>query len=61
MVKEKTKKWYLSKTMWINFFTIVGALFTGIASYLTTGQAVAILAVVNMVLRLVSKDKVELK
>lgn len=56
------KKWYASKTIWLNVIYLVGAVvthFTGIE--VNADAAVNILAVANVVLRLVTKDKIGIK
>ena len=53
------KKHFLkSKTFWINSLAIIGALAAGISDMLTAGQAVTIMALVNLVLRTVTSSGV---
>jgi hypothetical protein len=53
----KEKKWYESKTLWINFFTATAAILTGVAEILTAGEAVTIMAILNILLRFVTTTK----
>jgi hypothetical protein len=50
------KKWYLSKTLWVNIIAVV-AIIVG-EHNLTPDTQVAILGVVNLLLRLVTKEKI---
>jgi len=56
------KKWYASKTVWVNLIAIV-ALFlqTQLGFVLDADEQVGILAVINIVLRLFTKEQVNLK
>ena len=47
------KKWYKSKTLWANLLAIAAVFGLDI----TTDETTAILAVVNIVLRLVTKEE----
>ena len=60
MLEEK-KPWK-SKTLWLNLLVSVGAMlpWSPVAEAMSEGNLVMVLSVVNMVLRLVSKDKVGL-
>lgn len=52
----KMKPWFYSKTIWTNILAIVGVLlaqYTGVT--LSADETIAILAVVNLVLRVVTK------
>ena len=48
------KKWYTSKTLWANLIAIIAILVTG--DELDAQTVGAILAVLNMVLRLITKE-----
>lgn len=56
------KKWYASKTVWVNLIAIV-ALFaqTQFGFVLDADEQIGILAVINIVLRLFTKEQVDLK
>lgn len=52
------KKWYRSKTMWVNGLAAVGIIFqmaTGI-QFATTEEQTGILVVINLFLRLITKS-----
>ena len=51
------KKFYLSKTFWVNLIALVAIVAFGIEAVSPETQ-VAILAVINMILRLVTKEPV---
>lgn len=54
------KKWYMSKTLWANILAILAfsiQLFTG-QDWLSAEQQGMILAVLNMFLRFVTKEKI---
>lgn len=53
------KKWYTSKTLWINVLMVAGLLITGFNELLTSGQAITLVAVVNLILRTITKSKLE--
>lgn len=57
----QSKKWYLSKTLWTNF--ILGVLVVadpGLKDKLSPDNIAIMFSIVNMLLRLISKDKLEL-
>jgi hypothetical protein len=60
---ENAKKLWYSKTFWTNLVALIGSVAVG-GSYLTDAQtaelSVVILAVVNIALRIVTKDGVSL-
>jgi hypothetical protein len=49
------KKWYLSKTLWVNLVAIVAVIVGD--NILTADAQVAILGVVNLILRIVTQEK----
>ena len=51
------KKWYTSKTLWVNFLGIVGIAFFGIGEIPPELLAMG-LAVINMILRWITKGPV---
>ena len=60
------KKFWASKTLWINFIAVVAAILaaTGVYDLDATAQAeivAAVMAVVNIVLRFVTKEPVSVK
>lgn len=57
-----TKKWYLSKTLWVNAIAIVALVLQAQFGFVIGGEEqLAILAVVNLVLRAVTKEPLSLK
>lgn len=52
------KKWYESKTIWINILTIIGAIATGIVEMLSAGEAITLMAIANILLRFITKSKI---
>ena len=55
------KKWYLSKTLWVNFIGFAGAVLvaTGVlAVEISPETVVIILAVINAILRFITKEPV---
>ena len=60
------KKWYLSKTIWTNLFvSVVGAAMTAMgysnmADLFSEGNVMMLIGVVNIVLRMVTKEKLEI-
>lgn len=59
---EESKKPWASKTLWLNLLIAVGAMlpWEPVKEVLSEGNLVMILSVTNMVLRLVTKDKIGL-
>lgn len=49
------KKWYTSKTLWVNVLAFVGVLSTGLIEVLGAQVSVAVLAGANALLRFVTK------
>ena len=51
------KKWYLSKTLWLNLLAIVALVAQGEFGYILDAEAqAAILAAINLMLRIVTKE-----
>lgn len=50
-----SKKWYQSKTMWINILASAVDIATGFAS----GGAVTVLSIINMALRMITKEPIK--
>lgn len=59
---ENTKKWWMSKTIWTNLIALVGSvvLAFGMDSDRWAEIAAVSLALVNLALRLATKDPIEL-
>ena len=55
------KKWYASKTVWVNAIALVGAVLVGAGVWdnpLSPDTEVIILSVINFVLRFVTKEEI---
>lgn len=53
------KRWFTSKTLWINFLAIVGGVATALSGELVAGGTLTIAGVVNILLRVVTKTQLE--
>ena len=53
------KKWYESKTIWANVLLVVAGVLVDISTSLQTGGAFTVSAVVNIVLRAVTKSGIK--
>lgn len=62
MEEQAKKPWYLSKTLIVNFLVGVLALAfpEKLGEILTEANALMFITVINMVLRMVTKDKLEI-
>lgn len=62
-MSQSVKKSYLSKTLWTNLILAVVAFFPGAQSFVASNPDVFMwaFAVVNIILRFATKDKLELK
>lgn len=59
---QQSKAWYLSKTLWTNFILGVAVyIFPQIGENISEDLLVSIFAVVNIILRAVTKDKIQIK
>lgn len=61
-LKQETKPWYLSKTLWVQVLGIIALIVPASAAFIQEYFAEAGMgwALINMVLRLISKDKLEI-
>ena len=57
---EEVKAWYLSKTLWVNVLVLVGAFTTDFASVLGAEGTITVVAVLNLVLRVLTKHGIKL-
>ena len=55
------KKPYLSKTLWVNALVAIAAFFPGLQETVSAENLMMLAAVVNMGLRLVTKDAIGLE
>jgi len=54
------KAWYLSKTLWVNIIFLFAFLFKGFFGFeFTAEETAAILVVVNLILRIVTKKPLD--
>ncbi len=62
-LNEPSKKLYQSKTLWVNLVMAVAAFIPGVGEWVSQNAeaAGAIVAGINAVLRLITKEKVSLK
>jgi len=52
------KKWYLSKTMWVNLITFVALLVQSVYGFvISPEEQAAILVIINLILRAVTKEE----
>lgn len=56
--KQEQKKWYKSKTLWLNVLAIVGGLAAWAQGSIEVGAPLTIGGAVNVVLRIVTKSQV---
>ena len=56
---NNSKKWYQSKTLWVNILAGIAALATGLSQIVSTGEAISFMAIVNIILRFISSSKLE--
>jgi len=54
------KKWYASRTLWVNALAVVGAIVQGVSGqeFLGADDQVAILGLINLILRMVTSSKI---
>jgi len=59
---QKVKKWWASKTLWANALAIIAIIAQGQFGYVLTPEAqVAILGLINFVLRIITKEPIKWK
>lgn len=54
------KKFWESKTFWANVFVIAGGVITAIAGELQTGGTITAIGVLNIVLRILTKNPIKM-
>lgn len=61
-LNENKKPWYLSKTLWMQVLAIVAIIVPGSANFIKEyfSEVGMGWALINMILRLISKDKIEI-
>jgi hypothetical protein len=62
-MEDQSKKLWKSKTLWVNLVMAVAAFIPGVGEMISQNPEAAgsLVAVVNVILRLVTKEKVSLK
>jgi len=60
MMKQKTKDWFRSKTLWINVLVVVGGTATAVAGELATGGTITAIGFLNILMRFITNSKLEL-
>ena len=53
------KKWFKSRTLWINALAVLGGLFTAASGELAIGGTLTVASIVNLVLRVVTKTELK--
>ena len=53
------KKWFLSKTLWINALALIGGICTAISGELAIGGVLTIASVINIILRVITTTKIK--
>jgi hypothetical protein len=54
------KKWYKSKTLWVNIIAIAGIIVRAELGYVLIPEGeVALLALINLVLRVITKEEID--
>ncbi|MGV9206385.1 MAG: hypothetical protein ACOC44_20455 [Promethearchaeia archaeon] len=51
------KKFWKSKTLWTNFFIVVGGISTYISGQLEAGATITAVGVINTALRIITKEE----
>jgi len=61
VVINKSKEFWKSKTMWINGLLLLGGIATAFADHLAAGGVISLIALSNLVLRVISNQSIKLK
>lgn len=61
-MNQETKPFYLSKSFWVQIFMLIAMIVPQVHSFVVAnlGESAAIWAVINIILRAISKDKLSL-
>lgn len=59
--KNESKAWYKSRTIWVNVLMALAAIFTDVSALLGQGGTFSAFAVMNIVLRVITKSAVATK
>lgn len=60
-IKQEEKKWYQSKTVWINALGIAAGIISAIQGELLAGGAISGASLINLILRVVTKGQIKFK
>jgi len=55
ITKQELKKWFHSKTLWINGLVLLSGLALAFADHLAAGGALTAVSIANLLLRVISK------
>ena len=58
MAKQQVKKFWKSKTMWINLLVVVGGVLTALADQLAIGGTITAIGLLGIVLRMITKAQI---
>ena len=58
MVKQETKQWYQSKSLWVGVLTTMAGVATSVAASVTAGVPLTIVGLINIILRIVTKSEI---
>lgn len=56
---SEAKKWYKSRTLWVNGLLVVAGVAAAIADNLATGGTLTAIGIINIILRIVTKTAVK--
>lgn len=59
MTKQETKKWYQSRTIWVNVLIVLSGVFFEISGQLEAGASLSILGILNIFLRYLTKSEIK--
>jgi hypothetical protein len=61
--RDNMKKWYTSKTLWVNFISLLAMVIHGITGveWLSIEVQATLLSVINILLRVVTKEEISWK
>ena len=59
MAETTPKKWYASKTIWVNFVAFVASLSLNLWGFnISADTQITVLAVINFILRFITKEEI---
>ena len=60
-INKESKKWYTSKTVWANALLVIAGVAAGGSELISSGTAITSMAIINLVLRVLTKNGVKFK